>query len=82
MDKQGIKFDHNLDAEELYNASGNPMTVNGTVQLTAAFNGKSKCIDGLVSEDLKDEVQSLAKKLVIWAFSLIKHPFSRGPGRL
>ena len=27
-------------------------------------------------------IQSLAKKLVIWAFSLIKHPFSRGPGRL
>ena len=27
-------------------------------------------------------VQSLAKKLAILAFSLIKHPFSRGPGRL
>ena len=27
-------------------------------------------------------IQSLAKKLAILAFSLIKHPFSRGPGRL
>jgi hypothetical protein len=27
-------------------------------------------------------IQSLAKKLAIWAFSLIKHPFSREPGRL
>ena len=32
------------------------MTVNGTVQLTATFNGKSKLINGLVSEDLKDEI--------------------------
>ena len=32
------------------------MTVNGTVQLTATFNGKSKLINGLVSEDLKDNV--------------------------
>ena len=32
------------------------MTVNGTVQLTATFNGKSKQIDGLVSEDLKDHI--------------------------
>ena len=31
---------------------------------------------------IENEVQSLAKKLVIMAFSLIKHPFSRGPGRL
>ena len=32
------------------------MCVNGTVQLTATFNGKSKLIDGLVSEDLQNEV--------------------------
>ena len=32
------------------------MTVNGTVKLTTTFNGKSKLIDGLVSEDLEDEV--------------------------
>jgi len=31
---------------------------------------------------LKIEIQSLAKKLAILTFSLIKHPFSRGPGRL
>ena len=56
LDKQGIKYEPNLDSEELYNASSNPMTVNGTVQLTATFNDKSKLIDGLVSEDLKDEI--------------------------
>ena len=56
LDKQGIKYEPNLDSEELYNASSNPMTVNGTVQLTATFNGKSKLIDGLVSEDLKDKI--------------------------
>ena len=32
------------------------MTVNGTVQLTATFQGKSILINGLVSEDLKEEV--------------------------
>ena len=32
------------------------MTVNGTAQLTITFNGKSKLVDGLVSEDLKDQV--------------------------
>jgi hypothetical protein len=32
--------------------------------------------------DINHGIQSLAKKLVIWAFSLIKHPFSKGPGRL
>ena len=39
-------FEPNLDAEELYNASNNPMTVNGTVLLTATFNGKTKLING------------------------------------
>ena len=56
LNKKGIKFEPNLDSEELYNASSNPMTVNGTVKLTTTFNGKSKLIDGLVSEDLEDEV--------------------------
>ena len=56
LDKQGIKFEPNTDAEQLYNASNNPMCVNGTVQLTVTFNGKSKLIDGLVSEDLQNEV--------------------------
>ena len=60
LDKQGIKYEPNLDSEELYNASSNPMTVNGTVQLTATFNGKSKLIEGFVSEDLKDQV------LLLW----------------
>ena len=32
------------------------MTVNGTVQLTATFQGKSTRVDALVSEDLKDTV--------------------------
>ena len=56
LDQQGIIFEPNLDAEELYNASNNPMTVNGTVLLTATFNGKTKLINGLVSEDLKDQI--------------------------
>ena len=56
LDQHGIKFEPNFDSEELFNASNNPMTVNGTVQLTATFNGKSKQIDGLVSEDLKDHI--------------------------
>ena len=32
------------------------MTVNGSVQLTVTFHDKSKLIEGLVSEDLKDQV--------------------------
>ena len=56
LNKKGIKFEPNLDSEELYNASSNPMTVNGTVKLMTTFNSKSKLIDGLVSEDLEDEV--------------------------
>ena len=32
------------------------MCVNGTVQLMATFNGKSKLIDSLVLEDLQNEV--------------------------
>ena len=56
LDAQGIQFEPNFDSEELFNASNNPMTVNGTAQLTITFNGKSKLVDGLVSEDLKDQV--------------------------
>ena len=33
-----------------------PMTVNGIVDLTANFNGNSKQINGLVSEDLKNTI--------------------------
>lgn len=58
LDQQGVKFTPNL--EELYNASNNPMTVNDSVQLTATFHGKSKLIEGFVSEDLKDQV------LLLW----------------
>ena len=32
------------------------MTVNGTAQLTVSFNGESKLVDDLVSEDLKDQI--------------------------
>ena len=56
LDKHGINFEPNHENEELFNASSNPMTVNGTVQLTATFNGKSALIDALVSEDLKDTI--------------------------
>ena len=56
LDAQGIQFQPNLDSEELFNASNTPMTVNGIAQLTVSFNGKSKLVDGLVSEDLKDQV--------------------------
>ena len=43
----------NLD---LYTAAGEPMTVNSQVHLTATFKDKSKLIEGLVSEDLKNEI--------------------------
>ena len=56
LDQQGIKFEPNFGSKELFNASNIPMTVNGTAQLTTTFNGKSKQIDGLVSEDLKDHI--------------------------
>ena len=56
LDKHGINFEPNHENEELFNASSNPMTVNGIVQSTAAFNGKSALIDALVSEDLKDTI--------------------------
>ena len=56
LDKHSIPFEPNYENEELFNASSNPMTVNGTVKLTASFQGKSTLIDALVSEDLKDNV--------------------------
>ena len=56
LDKNGITLEPNYDDEQLFNASSNPMTVNGTVQLTASFQGKSKLIEGLVSQDLKDDI--------------------------
>ena len=56
LDKYGILYEPNYENEELFNASSNPMTVNGTVQLTATFQGKSTRVDALVSEDLKDTV--------------------------
>ena len=56
LDTNGITYEPNHDNEQLFNASSNPMTVNGTVQLTANFQGKSKLIEGLVSQDLKDDI--------------------------
>ena len=56
LEKHGINFEPNHENEELFNASSNSMTVNGTVQLTATFNGKSALIDALVSEELKDTI--------------------------
>ena len=56
LDKHDISFEPNYHNEELFNASNNPMTVNGTVELTATFYGKSKRLNGLVSEDLKDNI--------------------------
>ena len=56
LDKHGICFQPNHSNEELFNASNNPMTVNGTVELTATFYGKSKRLYGLVSEDLKNNI--------------------------
>ena len=56
LDGQNIKISPKPDALELYTAAGEPMTVNGQVQLTATFKGKSKLIDGLVSEDLTNEI--------------------------
>ena len=56
LDEQNIKIFPKPDALELYTAAGEPMTVNGQVQLTATFKGKSKLINGLVSEDLTNEI--------------------------
>ena len=56
LDREGISFQPNVDNEELFNASNEAMSVNGTVQLTTTFNGRSTLVDGLVSEDLKDTV--------------------------
>ena len=56
IDRQKIKISPKPDTLELYTAAGEPMTVNGQVQLTATFKGKSKLIDGLVSEDLTNEI--------------------------
>ena len=53
---QKIQISPKPDSLELYTAAGEPMTVNGQVQLTATFKGKSKLIDALVSEDLTNEI--------------------------
>ena len=42
LDKQKIKFFPKPDNLDLYTAAGEPMTVNGQVQLTATFKDKSK----------------------------------------
>ena len=54
LEKYGITFGQNTSNEKLFNASMKPMTVNGIVQLTANFNGRSKVINGLVTKDLQD----------------------------
>ena len=56
LDKQKINFSPKPENLDLYTAAGEPMTVNGHIQLTATFKGKSKLIDGLVSEDLTNEI--------------------------
>ena len=56
IDMQKILISPKPDSLELYTAAGEPMTVNGQVQLTATFKGKSKLIDALVSEDLTNEI--------------------------
>ena len=56
LDKNGISYEPNYENEELFNASNLPMTVNGTVKLTATFKGRSRLIEGLVSEDLKEDI--------------------------
>ena len=56
IDGQRINVSPKPDALDLYTAAGEPMTVNGQVQLTATFKGKSKLIEGLVSEDLTNEI--------------------------
>ena len=56
IDKHNIKVLPKPDNLDLYTAAGEPMTVNGQVQLTATFKDKSKLIEGLVSGDLKNEI--------------------------
>ena len=56
IDRQKINISPKPNNLDLYTAAGEPMTVNGQVQLTATFKGKSKLIDGLVSEDLNNEI--------------------------
>ena len=56
IDKHNIKISPRPDNLDLYTAAGEPMTVNGQVQLTATFKDKSKLIEGLVSDDLKNEI--------------------------
>ena len=54
LDEYGFKYGKNISKEKLFNASMKPMAVNGIVHLTANFNGRSKIINGLVTEDLHD----------------------------
>ena len=56
IDMQKVLISPKPNSLELYTAAGEPMTVNGQVQLTATFKGKSKLIDALVSEDLTNEI--------------------------
>ena len=56
LDKHKIPYRPNTSNGTLFNASKKPMIVNGIVDLTAKFNGNSKQINGLVSEDLKDTI--------------------------
>ena len=56
IDKHNIKILPKPDNLDLYTAAGELMTVNGQVQLTATFKDKSKLIEGLVSEDLTNEI--------------------------
>ena len=56
LDSHNIKFDPNINGEELYNASKTAMVVNGTVNLTTNYNGRNQLIEGLVSEDIEDTI--------------------------
>ena len=56
LDRKRIAYNPNISNEKLFNASMEPMTVNGTVDFTVTFNGNSKKITALVTNDLKDTI--------------------------
>ena len=56
LDKHKINIFPKPNDLDLFTAAGEPMTINSQVQLTATFKDKSKLVEALISEDLKNEI--------------------------
>ena len=56
LDRYRIPYQKNSRGERLLAANGEEMHINGVLKITGTFQGKSKVMDCLVSDDLHEEI--------------------------